>query len=84
MDRKSLKIEGLTFETADCDFCDLLNELFYMNKIFFEKIKFSKVILKSHVIENLSPSTAGIPKTQGALYIIFQLKSETNCASNAI
>ena len=24
-------------ETSDFDFCDLLNELFHMNKIFFEK-----------------------------------------------
>ena len=43
------KNRGLIFETSDSIFCDLPNELFHIKKIFFEKkIKFSKVILKSH------------------------------------
>ena len=44
---------GFSFETSDSDFCDLLNELFLKDQNFFEKkIKFSKVILKSHIMEN--------------------------------
>ena len=42
---------GLTLETSDFDFCNLLDEFFHMTqKHFFEKkIKVSKVILKSHI-----------------------------------
>ena len=37
-------------ETLNFDFCDLLDELFHMNeKYSFEKIKFLKVIFKSHI-----------------------------------
>ena len=51
-----LKNRGLMLETSDFDFCDLLDELFHMGdmiwleNIFSEKIKFSKVILNSHMI----------------------------------
>ena len=44
---------GLTFETSDSDFCDLLNELFHMIKIFFlKKNQSSCLILKSLVTIN--------------------------------
>ena len=39
------KNQGLTFKTSDSDFCDLLNELFHMNKKNFLK---KNQILKSH------------------------------------
>ena len=38
-------MKSLSFETSDTDLCDLLNELFHMNKIFFwKKIKIAEVI----------------------------------------
>ena len=39
------KNQGLTFKTSESDFCDLLNELFHMNKKNFLK---KNQILKSH------------------------------------
>ena len=46
--RNFFKNPGLTFETSDFDFCDLLNELFYMKKKFFsKKIKIADLISKS-------------------------------------
>ena len=44
------KNRGLTFKTPDSNFCDLLNELFHMNKKIFGKKSNSQVILKSHII----------------------------------
>ena len=49
--REFLKNWELMFETSDFDFCDLLDEFFQMaEKHIFEKIKFSKVILKSLIL----------------------------------
>ena len=41
------KTRWLSFETSNSDFCDFLNELFFLREI-----KFSKVILKSHIKNN--------------------------------
>ena len=35
--REFSRNRGLTFETTDSDFCDLLNELFYLAKTSFDK-----------------------------------------------
>ena len=44
-----IKYKGLTFETSDSDFRDLLDELFHMAEQFVsKKIKINFLILKIH------------------------------------
>ena len=52
MDRKSLNKRGLTFETLDSDFRELLKQLFHMvHQNFFEKvIKIAGLISRTHTI----------------------------------
>ena len=46
---------GLMLETSNFDFCVLIDELFHMaQKYFSKKIKWSKVILRSHIYIYLS------------------------------
>ena len=48
------KNRGLSFETLDSDFCDLLDELFHMVEKIFSKIKIAGLISKSNIFDKIT------------------------------